>query len=306
MNVINKHIAFFEGTDHSTKTKQSIAKNGIRKQNHSPSHIFHGSFSNMTDICQERRTLANTKSKRMHSHQPGKRVSPGAPSFSASYWKSRPSLLYTAVKPDPGDPLIYCSSVQESEGGREGLSRTGGEWEETEVEEGEREVEGGRGRGRAACCCHSSSDPIFHSIALIILPLFVPITLFLIKGEQRSTGRTAFWVMDCLLRCMTRWAERPGYKSNLINSLQHWNSAKLIWKTLVTVPPSFGSRQSGETFHNGFHVCLQKESFPHHRLMSDEPLTEMYRVHTCRKDKHKHSHAYTHTRHYAAVIDSTT
>lgn len=31
-------------------------------------------------------------------HTPGKCVSPGAPSFSASYWNSCPALLYTAVK----------------------------------------------------------------------------------------------------------------------------------------------------------------------------------------------------------------
>lgn len=58
-----------------------------------------------------------------------------------------------------------------------------------------REVEGGRGRGRAACCCHSSPDSIFPSIFLILLPLFVLIS-FLIKGQQRSRGRMACWVMD--------------------------------------------------------------------------------------------------------------
>lgn len=279
MNVINIHIIFFEGTDNSTKTKQSIAKNGIRQQTLAITHLSwqlhqHDGYLSGKPVCTAphtaTHTFSNTKSKQMQSHTPGKRVSPGAPSFSASYWKSRPSLLYTAVKPDPGDPLIYCSSVQESEGGKEGLSRRGEEWEETEVEEGEREAEGGRGRGRAARCCLSSSDPIFPSIFLIILPLFVPIISFLIKGQQRSTGRTACLVMDDPLRSVTRWAERPGYKSNMTNGLPHLNSARLFCKTLVMVPPSFDSRQSGESFHNGFHVCLQNESLPHHRLMSDE------------------------------------
>lgn len=96
---------------------------------------------------------------------PGKRVSPGAPSFSASYYNSHRALLYTAVELDPGDPLIYCSSTQEREGERKRAVRggqvgvvgagEGKEWDTTEVE--------GEG-GETARCCRCS--PICSSIFL--------------------------------------------------------------------------------------------------------------------------------------------
>lgn len=91
------------------------------------------------------------------------------------------------MKLDPGDPLIYCSSVQESvgggggerserkvgrqreEGGREGSRREGKEWDEAEAEE-ETEMEG-RGRGeRESCSAPPCSPGLGSSIFLPCSP----------------------------------------------------------------------------------------------------------------------------------------
>lgn len=87
------------------------------------------------------------------------------------------ALFYTAVKLDPGDPLIYCSSVQEREGGREERGRREREREGRggvggDVQAGEERVgrdgSGGGERNGGACSVlpQLSSSVICSSIFL--------------------------------------------------------------------------------------------------------------------------------------------
>lgn len=104
--------------------------------------------------------------------------------------------------------------------------------------------------------------------------------------------------MDHPLRCVVRWAERPGCKSNLTNGLQHLNIARLFCKTLHLLA-------SGKVAnHFAFYisasvlcfVCNQNlfritDSCP----MSRNKAVRRARVHTCRKDKHDHINKHMHT-----------
>lgn len=191
-------------------------------------------------------------------HRSEHRTERAALPFSTLQWsQTQETLSFTAA---------LCRRAREAGRGWAGEERSGKrrKWRR----EREREAEGRRGRGRAARCCSWSylSLHLPHYISLVCSHY-----LILSKRTTKISRKNGLLGDGSPTEVRDMWAERPGYKSNLINSLQHQNSTRLIWKTLGTVPPSFGSRQSGETFHNRFRVCLQKESLPHHRLMSDEP-----------------------------------
>lgn len=134
------------------KSNSLTAKNGIRTHAHATTR----SFINMMDTCQE-----NLRARR-HTHRDVPCRTPKAQKRAVTHLvdafllvhhpsahrSERAALPFSTLQwsQTQETPLIYCSSVQESEGGREGgVEQERREWEETEVEEGKRRREkGGR------------------------------------------------------------------------------------------------------------------------------------------------------------------
>lgn len=169
------------------------------------SRIHYGWFihgrSPMMDTCHNDLWMSCYTLKNTHTHKSTHLVN----AFllvhhpSAHRTNSRPAFLYTAVKPDPGDPLIYCSSVQESEGGRErrregvrGRVARGGAGKEGVGRDGNGGERNGGGRGETELLCAAIaplSMPPSSSLSCFLLPWFLPSISISPSVKERKSVR---------------------------------------------------------------------------------------------------------------------
>lgn len=191
---------------------------------HSPSHIFPGSFVNMTDTCHKNLsarhhtqrdipfptlkasecTVTHLVNAFLLVHHPSThRTERAALPFCILQWsQTQETLSFTAA---------LCRKEREAGRGRAGEERSGKRRKWRKERERERELEGGRGRGRAARCCHCSSGPIFHLHLPHYITLVCPHYLVFNKGttEIRRNNGLLGDRLPTEVRDMLGWKARP-------------------------------------------------------------------------------------------------